>query len=389
MKRQMLTLPAAAAILALAAAPLNAGISADTDPKVLDDANDKVVAHGDAKNMLTPAHECDLNGLWNGARADGHAPIGVMADHTHNAGEWMVSFRYMRMEMNQNYMGDSEISDRQVITPAAAGGEGFMVTPTKMTTEMFMAGLMYAPTDEITLMAMVPYIVKDMDHLRRDGFTFSTSSEGVGDTKFGVLWKFFDNYRQRLHLGLFGSGPSGSIDETGGIPRMGTQIFVDQQLPYPMQLGSGTWDFLPSLTYLGQCDHFSWGAQVSGVVRGGTNDNGYSLGNQFEGTAWFAWLPVEWISTSVRLSGNAWGNIDGRDDQLTIPPAAVPTADPSRRAGQRVDVGFGLNLYAPSSWGWAAGNRLAFEYELPVYQRLAGPQLGSDGMFTAAWQYAW
>lgn len=32
-------------------------------------------------------------------RADGHAPIGVMGDHTHAAGEWMFSYRYMRMEM--------------------------------------------------------------------------------------------------------------------------------------------------------------------------------------------------------------------------------------------------------------------------------------------------
>ena len=30
------------------------------------------------------------------ARADGHAPIGVMADHLHRGGEWMVGYRFMR-----------------------------------------------------------------------------------------------------------------------------------------------------------------------------------------------------------------------------------------------------------------------------------------------------
>ena len=30
------------------------------------------------------------------ARADGHAPIGVMADHLHKAGDWMVGYRFMR-----------------------------------------------------------------------------------------------------------------------------------------------------------------------------------------------------------------------------------------------------------------------------------------------------
>ena len=30
---------------------------------------------------------------WSADRADGHAPLGVMGDHVHEAGEWMVSVR--------------------------------------------------------------------------------------------------------------------------------------------------------------------------------------------------------------------------------------------------------------------------------------------------------
>ena len=41
------------------------------------------------------AHE----GPWTAARPDGHAPISVMGDHMHEMGEWMVSYRYMSMEM--------------------------------------------------------------------------------------------------------------------------------------------------------------------------------------------------------------------------------------------------------------------------------------------------
>ena len=47
---------------------------------------------------------------WYGARPDGHAPISVMGEHTHSAGEWMASYRYMNMQMNGLYMGDSKIS---------------------------------------------------------------------------------------------------------------------------------------------------------------------------------------------------------------------------------------------------------------------------------------
>lgn len=385
----MTTIPGVLLLVFTSAATLVAGLSSDTDPKVLQDSFDRQIDYQDGKKMLAPAHDQDVHQLWNGARADGHAPIGVMADHTHNAGEWMVSVRYMNMEMNQNYLGDEEIGDGQIIAPKSAGGQGFLVTPTRMSTEMVMGSLMYAPTDEITLMVMVPYVWKEMDHLRRDGFTFRTRSEGIGDTKFGGMWKFFDQYRQRLHLGLFASAPTGSIDETDGTPRPGSRQLFESQLPYPMQIGSGTWDIIPSLTYLGQTDHFSWGAQVSGVIRTGTNDNGYSLGDNAEGTAWVSWLIRDWISTSFRVSGIAQGNIDGADSRLTVPRTVIPTADPTRRAFQRIDLGWGINLYAPSDTDWLAGNRLAVEVEVPVYQRLAGPQLGSDVMLTAGWQYSW
>ena len=44
-------------------------------------------------------------------RPDGHAPIGVMGDHTHKAGEWMASYRYMRMEMEGSLDGSDGISN--------------------------------------------------------------------------------------------------------------------------------------------------------------------------------------------------------------------------------------------------------------------------------------
>ena len=67
--------------------------------------------------------------LWDAARPDSHAPISVMGEHTHNAGEWMLSYRYMYMDMEDNYVGDNHVSDRNVVSPA---GEGFIVTPTDM-----------------------------------------------------------------------------------------------------------------------------------------------------------------------------------------------------------------------------------------------------------------
>jgi hypothetical protein len=38
----------------------------------------------------------DVSGLAPG-RPDGHAPLGVMGDHRHASGEWMLSYRFARM----------------------------------------------------------------------------------------------------------------------------------------------------------------------------------------------------------------------------------------------------------------------------------------------------
>ena len=41
------------------------------------------------------AHE----GPWTAGRPDGHAPITVMGEHMHAMGEWMLSYRFMSMDM--------------------------------------------------------------------------------------------------------------------------------------------------------------------------------------------------------------------------------------------------------------------------------------------------
>ena len=67
-----------------------------------------------------------------------------MGDHTHDAGEWMVSYRYMRMRMNGNRDGDDRVSATSVL-------RDFPVAPTRMDMEMHMFGLMVAPIDRPSL----------------------------------------------------------------------------------------------------------------------------------------------------------------------------------------------------------------------------------------------
>ncbi|NEP59687.1 MAG: transporter, partial [Symploca sp. SIO2G7] len=269
---------------------------------------------------------------WTSARPDGHAPISVMGDHTHQAGEFMFSYRYMFMRMDGNRDGTDNLSDQEVL-------QQFPVTPTNMDMEMHMFGGMYAPTDDLTLMVMIPYVLKEMDHITRMGVNFTTSSEGFGDLQLTGLYNVLRQNRQRVHFNLGVSFPTGSIDE-----RDDTPAGNDVRLPYPMQIGSGTFDLKPGVTYLGQADKFSWGAQASTILRLGENSNDYRLGNQFNLTGWVASKWVDWLSTSLRLDFKTLGNISGADPLLN--PMMIPTADPDRRGGERLDLGLGLNLYA-------------------------------------------
>ncbi len=307
------------------------------------------------------------------ASASTHGPIGVMAEHRHKPGEWMVSYRYMRMDMDDNYIGSDKVATGDVHAQ-------FPVAPTSMDMQMHMLGGMYGLSDRTTLMVMVPYIEQEMDHRLRNGREFSTRSNGIGDVKFsGIIGLFEDNaHTVDMNLGI--SFPTGSINQ-----RDATPVGPDPILPYPMQLGSGTHDFHPGLTYVGRADRLSWGLQFSSVLRWGHNARKYRLGNRYEATGWLAYEWAKWISTSVRLKKSHWGDIDGADPDLNT--NLIQTADPTRQGGRRLDLLFGVNLIGTKP-GPLYDHRLAVEVGFPVYVDLDGPQLNNDLHFTVGWQKA-
>lgn len=243
--------------------------------------------------------------------------------------------------------------------------------------QMHMLGLMFAPCDFVTLAAMLPVMRNDMDHRMRTGRTFRTHSDGIGDLKFSALIPVFERENHRIHLNAGLSFPIGEIDEHGDLP-----TGPNQRLPYPMQLGSGTWDLLPGITYQGHTENWSWGLQGLGTIRPGRNRIGYSLGNRYETTLWGAHRWTSWFSNSVGLKYSIWQNIGGRDPGLN--QALVPTADTNSRGGKRMDFLFGLNLYIPE--GILKGQRVAIDFGIPFMQSLDGPQLETDWYMTAGWQ---
>jgi hypothetical protein len=307
----------------------------------------------------------------------GQAPIGVMGGHTHHEGGWMLSYRYMFMNMHGNRDDNDRLDTSDVL-------DDFMVSPTDMTMQMHMLGIMYAPTVDLTLITMFPYVHKEMDHVTRLGTSFTTSTEGLGDIKVSALYNVYRNEPHSVHLTAGLSIPTGSIDEKGNTP-MGRDV----QLPYPMQLGSGTFDILPGITYLGRSGSLSWGSQVSASIRVGENDNDYTLGDTYKLTGWLSRSWNDWFSASARVDGQVWGDIEGADPEIArVTPMGmriIPTADPDLRSGERIDLLLGIDISAPE--GKFKGARLAVEGGIPLYQDLDGPQLETDWLLTAGLQW--
>jgi len=305
----------------------------------------------------------------------GNEPIGVMGAHAHSQGDWMFSYRFMRMDMDGNRDDSDRISTSRVL-------KDYMIAPQSMTMDMHMLGAMYGVNDDVTVMLMVPYLDVEMDHVTRMGAKFTTRTNGIGDVKLSSLIRVQEWNGGQLSLNAGISIPTGSIDEKDDTP-----AGANQHLPYPMQLGSGTYDLMPGLTYLGNNDMLSWGAQGVGTIRLSDNDNDYSLGDRFNLTSWIVKEWTSQFSSSLRVNGEWWSNIDGSDRKLSpMAPNMVPTADPDKRAGRRFDLLVGAS-FSPAS-GWFAGQRIAAEFGAPVYQNLDGPQLETDWTVTVGWQLA-
>ena len=323
-----------------------------------------------------------------------HAPIGVMGDHVHDQDEFMLSYRFMHMDMQGNRTGtDSIDADTIAMTvPNRFFGRPMQpstlrIVPTEMSMDMHMLGMMYAPAGWVTFMAMGMYIEKDMQHITYRGGAgttrlgnFRVKTKGIGDTHLSGLFRVHDSGAHSWHLNAGISIPTGSTSKTHEIlTPMGGRPVV--RVPYAMQPGSGTWDLMPGITYNGHADRWYWGGQYQGMFPLG-KDQGYSLGEKHTLNTWLSYQWRPFISTSVRMQYATQDDINGMDPMIAGP---VQTADPDNYGGDQLSLNFGVNLMGQS--GVMSGQRLAIEANLPVHRDLNGPQMETDWSITVGWQY--
>lgn len=323
------------------------------------------------------------------------APAGVQFDHMlENSGDMMVGYRLMTMQQGGaiEQSGD-RVNDYSLINQGCDGHPCY-VRATDMEMRMHMLDVMYAPNDWLNVMLMPQFIDMDMsmrlleESPRTGGMDaigmaimhaeHPHTTSGLGDTELHALIRLLRQKNLAMHMGVGVSAPTGDVDLTMR-PMMGNDMGF---MEYGMQLGSGTWDFKPSLTFTAWNGPFYVGAQLSGTTRlEDENASGYALGDVIQSTVWGSYALHPSVSASVRGLYSQQQAITGEFNDTHV--AIGPGDYTGNYGGEFVDVGVGLSGHVAR--GSFAGTRWGLEWLQPVSDDPNGYQLAREGTLVFNW----
>jgi len=295
---------------------------------------------------------------------------------------WQVNFLYKHSKQDGYLKGSSSVSNDEVLFDGdePRSDDNYPILPTVIKQEAYISNVSYFFNADQNVSISLPYIIQSTDHESIvPGYdTFMISSDGIGDitVNYSALVKSWGEDKLTFSIGV--SIPSGSIDEKGDTPKAAG----NQQLPYTMQLGSGTWDFPLGLSYSNDDDGYSWGANAFVKVRVGNNDRDYRLGNRFAVSIWQKWYLHSNITPSIKVVYQDWGGVSGQDNQITIADPNFPypagITNPTNYGGKKVNVVLGGDFYLASQ---------AFNVEIgtPIYQHLNGVQPKETVHYSINW----
>ena len=323
------------------------------------------------------------------SRAIGHAPIGVSADHYHKKGESMISIRHGYMNMSGNIFDGSNITNTEILmkpNPLSNMPANLSVIPKDMSMQMLMIGGMYAPSDNITLMAMGMFVSKDMNlntyqaMMNRNFLgSFNTSSKGISELSLGVLYKIKEDKYSRLHGELTFQHSIGE-NETRGNVLTPMNVNTEMVLPYGMQISDKSSKIVIGFTHLRHINQkFKWGNQVRRKFSVAKKD--WSFGNQTELNTWVQYEVSQLLSLSTRIKWTQQSKISGSNANISAP---VQTANTENYGGKDTYIGFGINYLAHLLPG--KKDRLALEFLTPINQNKNNLQMKSKSQVMLGYQ---
>lgn len=233
--------------------------------------------------------------------------------------------------------------------------------------------LFYGASHNVTLFASVPIHEKSITS-RVVGFgPLDQTSSGIGDVVTGIVYAYRDKPNSRLHVHLGVGLPTGEI-AASDLGADGTS----ERLPFPMQLGGGTYDVHNGATWVNRLDVWTVGMHGRMRIHFRENDEGWARGDSFDFDFWVARPVFSFLDFNLRLHNASWGDYYG-----TAPAGSNPDDNPlseiHRQGGMRTDAGMGLAL------DLGPVGRISLDGALPIDEWLDGPQFSTQRTLSLSW----
>ncbi|MFQ3197029.1 MAG: hypothetical protein ACI8R9_000429 [Paraglaciecola sp.] len=283
---------------------------------------------------------------------------------------WSFVYQFKLAEFEGYLDDDKSLSNDYVLWSPGdiRNDKNFPIIPTTITQKAHLVTIGYQFSLQWQGHLTLPYISQSTDHISIVGNynAFTINSSGYGDTVLSTSYKLLETQSSTSWLSMGISLPTGSIDEKGDTPRAPG----DQQLPYTMQIGSGTYDFPFQLTYQNIGKH-DFNVSLAATIRTGINDRNYRLGNSYSLASRYRFELSPNLQTFIGGEAQYTQAINGQDNALLVPAAFIYPAsitNPKYFGGKKISLKTGFN------WRLSEQYSLSIQVSKPLYQYLNGPQ---------------
>jgi hypothetical protein len=245
------------------------------------------------------------------------------------------------------------------------------------TSQSHLLGLRYGLTEKWALRFVVA--AQDNQYEMQKGTVNRTVYvEGLGDCKLQGVYTIYKDVFHRFEAYGGTTIPTGAIDLTGpdGLP-----------LNPRNQLGSGTFDMIPGISYTFTKRHWTLGDRIESTVHTGKNSSGYRLGDDFSDTALISYEIMKIFSPEINMTlRNKQKNITDhpvsfvtqKESHQVDPGAGLPgPTDPSadlNRAGTSFDGTAALVSHLPL--GYRSPVKVSVIVGVPLFRAGARPDTG-------------
>ncbi len=330
-------------------------------------------------------------------KCGGNMPLNIVGGGVPETHELRIKLQPMFMRMEGLRDGTATVDADSLLTGMPAQ---HMAVPSNMEMEMLNIAVGYSFADDIFGGVMLMRKRNEMDmrfgsmmraSTGRSGFTME--SEGMGDTMLMGKYRLFTDdpliptKQASLFFGL--SVPTGSIDKKNTNHPMATRR--TEQLPYAMQLGSGTFDPTVGILYQGSTSPWWWGSNLLYTGRLGDNKRDYSLGDELRLDLYTMYQLRYDTVLELQLNGRYWSNIEGEMDEAATGDSGratpgnantnymSPAWDTANYGGKTVNATIGLQ------WQPVPLHILNLQLGIPLYQYLNGPQMEEEYRVNLTW----